>query len=59
VEFSRHPGARTERLEQIAAVLCSAYPPLREGSPRIIAERLERLARAETLSNPSTVIHRE
>ena len=59
MEFSRHPDARTERLDQIATMLCNAYPPLREGSPPIIAERLQQLERAEFRSNHCLVTIRE
>ena len=47
MEFSRHNDVRTERLDQIAAVLAALYPPPPNALPPIIAEKLERLARAE------------
>jgi hypothetical protein len=59
MEFSRHPDARTERMDQIATMLCDAYPPLREGLPPIIAERLEQLERAEFRSNQHGATGRE
>ena len=55
MEFSRHPDARTERMDQIATMLCDTYPALREGLPPIIADKLEQLVPSEFRSNWRTV----
>jgi len=47
MEFSRHNDVRTERLDQIAAVLAALYPALPDVLPPNIAEKLDRLERAE------------
>ena len=48
MEFSRYTDVRVERLNQIAAVLCDLYPPVRKALPPIIAENLERLKRVDS-----------
>jgi hypothetical protein len=58
MDFTRYRDARTERMEQIAAMLCRAYTPLREHLPPIIAEKLERLERTELCSSPPSVTNR-
>jgi hypothetical protein len=53
MEFSRHPDARIERLDQIATMLRGLYPPPHEAFPPVIAEELEQLEHIERDADPN------